>query len=564
MKIIDGQAVEYARWCVQPDNNKAPKYVKKQCAAWLEIVEGRDDEACVDEQVYGVLCSLLRLIVHPDLEKPMYDCMEPYAWLLITAVFCTRARSDGSWYYRTALLEICRKNFKTFYAGLIFILGMLIMGRFGRYFSVAPDLKLSKELQIAIWKIIKSSPTLNDGTIFKLLRSEIRCLATDSEYTPLAYSKDKMDGKLANMFLADEAGAMDNYPIEAMRSSQINMKNKLGIILSTQYPNDENALIDEIDIAKKTLDRVGNFAVNRRYFALLFEPDDYLLLDELWQTDDRVIYQSNPVAVTSPLLFENLCGKRTLAVLYENKRENFLCKHCNIKYKGLGVEGYVDIMALRQCCRKGDLDFWRGRRVWFGLDLSQTDDNTSLAMVTFEGDCLYAKVWSFIPADRIEEKSKKENVNYRRLIRDGVCFDCGDNVIDYGFVERFILSLQRVYGVKPVELGFDRYNAISTVQKIEMENPSIRCVEIKQHSSVLHRPTKLLKEKILQKKFFYDENEMLEINFENARCTKDTNLNLYVNKKKSAGKVDCVVSLINAVFLVQLEMENPSWGAQIF
>lgn len=28
MKIIDGQAVEYARWCIQSDNDKAPKYVK--------------------------------------------------------------------------------------------------------------------------------------------------------------------------------------------------------------------------------------------------------------------------------------------------------------------------------------------------------------------------------------------------------------------------------------------------------------------------------------------------------------------------------------------------------
>lgn len=564
MKIIDGQAVMYAHECIQVDNDKAPKYVKKQCAAWLEIVRGNDDEAYVDEQVYEVLCGLLQLIIHPDLEKPMYECIEPYAWLLITAVFCTRARSDGSWYYRTALLEICRKNYKTFYAGLIFILGMLIMGRFGRYFSVAPDLKLSKELQIAIRKIIKSSPALNDGTIFKLLRSEIRCLATDSEYTPLAYSKDKMDGKLANMFLADEAGLMDKYPIAAMRSSQINMKNKLGIILSTQYPNDDNALKDEIDRAKKTLDRVGDFAVNRRYFALLFEPDDYLLLDDLWKTDDRVIYQSNPVAVTSRNLFESLCEARSIAILYEDERENFLCKHCNIQYKGLGVEGYVDIMHVRQCKRPEDLDFWRGRRVWFGLDLSQSDDNTSLAMVTFEGEYLYAKVWGFIPADKLEEKSEREQVNYRRLIRDGVCFDCGDNIIDYGFVERFALSLAEVYGVEPVGLGFDPYNAISTVQKIESAPNPIQCTQIKQHSSVLHRPTKLLREKILQKKFFYDANELLEINFSNARCTYDTNLNRYVNKKKSAGKVDCVVSLINAVFLAQLEMENPSWSAQIF
>src|SRR5699024_5406456 len=60
------------------------------------------------------------------------------------------------------------------------------------------------------------------------------------------------------------------------------------------------------------------------------------------------------------------------------------------------------------------------------------------------------------------------------------------------------------------------------------------CVEIKQHSSVLHMPTKWLKELILEKNFQYMENRMLEINFQNARCTEDTNKNKYVNKKKSS------------------------------
>ena len=67
-------------------------------------------------------------------------------------------------------------------------------------------------------------------------------------------------------------------------------------------------------------------------------------------------------------------------------------------------------------------------------------------------------------------------------------------------------------------------------------------------------PTKLLKEKILQGEFAYDANRMLEINFQNARCTEDTNLNKYVNKKKSAGKVDMVVALLNAVYLLQQDM----------
>ena len=64
-------------------------------------------------------------------------------------------------------------------------------------------------------------------------------------------------------------------------------------------------------------------------------------------------------------------------------------------------------------------------------------------------------------------------------------------------------------------------------------------------------PTKWLKELVLDKAFRYMDNRMLEINFQNARCTEDTNKNKYVNKKKSTGKVDMVVALINAMYLLQ-------------
>lgn len=554
-RIADGRAAEYAKWCIEPGNKKAPRYVKQQAAQWLDIVDGKNPDAIVDEVAYGRICKLLRLMVHPDLGCTMYNGLEDYAWLLITAIFCTKC-PDGRRYYETVLLEIARKNFKTFNSGVIFILLMLTEPRFSRFFSVAPDLKLSSELKLAIRKIIKSSPALADDSAFRVLRSEIRCNLTDSEYTPLAYSQDRMDGKLANAFLADEAGAMDSYPIEAMRSSQITLPSKLGIIISTQYPNDDNAMIDEIDISKKTLDGLLD---DRRRFSLLYEPDDELLVNDQWKTNDLVIYQSNPVAVKNQTVFQALLGMRAMAVLYENKRENYLCKHNNIKYKGLGVEGYIEITKVRECKGEEDLAFWRGKSVYIGVDLSQTDDNTAVAMVTAVDGNLYAKVWGFIPADRIDYKSKKEGVDYNRLIQQGACFACGNEVIGYDFVERFILSLPQKYGVEIVQLGYDRYNAIATVQKLEEH--AIECVEIKQHSSVLHSPTKLLREKILSHRFRYDENLMLEINFQNARCTEDTNRNKYVNKKKSAGKVDMVVALINATYLVEQDM---LFGADYF
>ena len=545
--VESGPAVAYARWCTARSNHKVPRYVKKQAKQFLDIVAGKDMEAHIDERAYARICNLLRIMVHPDIGKSLYDSLEDYAWLLITAVFCVKDNENRR-YYNTAVLEIARKNFKTFNAAIIFILLMLTEPQFSRFFSVAPDLKLSSELKLAIRKIIKSSPLLADDGVFRVLRSEIRCKLTDSEYTPLAYSQDRMDGKLANAFLADEAGAMDSYPIEAMRSSQITLKSKLGIIISTQYPNDGNAMIDEIDIAKKTLDGLLD---NARRFALLYEPDDELLTNDQWENNDFVIYQANPVAVNNKDVFNAIRDMRAMAVLYENKRENFLCKHCNIKYKGLGVEGYVDINKVKACRIEDNPNWWRGRRVYLGMDLSQTDDNTAVAMVTEEDGVIYAKVWGFVPADKVAYKSKKEGVDYKRLIAQGVCFACGDEVIGYDFVEQFILELQDKLGVVIVQVGYDRYNAISTVQKLEAAG--IECVEVRQHSSVLHSPTKLLQEKILSRKFAYNENRMLEINFENARCTEDINRNKYVNKKRSAGKVDMVVAIINGVYLQEQE-----------
>lgn len=357
--IDQSRAYQYAKWCTQRGNRKVGKYVKLQAKKWLRIADGRHKDAYVSEKAYRKICKLLKLMIHPDLHCSMYDGLEDYAWFLIAAVFCTRRREDDRRFYQTAILEIARKNFKTFNSAIIFILGMLTEPRFSRFFSVAPDFKLSSELRLAVRKIIKVSPALTK--YFKINRDMITCLINEIEYTPLAYSNDGMDGRLANIFLADEAGALDSYPVEAMRSSQITLVNKLGIIISTQYPNDNNVMIDEVDIAKKVLDGVLE---KENVFALLYEPDD--ALRKRWETDDLVIYQANPVAVNNKEVFDSIKDLRTMAILYENKRENFLCKHCNIMYKGLGVEGYIDVQKVRRCRVAENLDFWCGRGCGWG------------------------------------------------------------------------------------------------------------------------------------------------------------------------------------------------------
>ena len=46
-------------------------------------------------------------------------------------------------------------------------------------------------------------------------------------------------------------------------------------------------------------------------------------------------------------------------------------------------------------------------------------------------------------------------------------------------------------------------------------------------------------------KFLYEKNQILDINFQNAKLDTDTALNQYVNKKKSTGRIDMLDAIIN-------------------
>ena len=529
-----------------------PKYVKLQMREFMRICEGKDKKYIISEKKVKQVENILKILRMPKGLKAgqsLYDCTCGYQWLFYIAILCTVYRkNENRRRYEIGVLEICRKNFKTYTIATIFIILFLTEPQFSKFYSVAPDGSLSKEIREAISETIRSSPLVyeyKEQKRFKILRDYIMFKPTQTQYIPLSYSTSRMDGRLPNAFIADEVGALPiSYPIDAMRSGQLNILNKLGFIISTKYPTIDNPFEDEVSYSKKVLDGLEK---DETRFSLLYEPDK----TKGWETDDLILQQANPVALEIPEIMEDLLKKRAYAIAVESARENFVTKHCDIIYQGQGTETFIDVKDVQEC-KVSEID-WTGRVVYIGLDLSETNDNTSVSMVSVDDDNnILADSFAFIPEGRIEEKQASEKVDYKNLVKTDKVFACGDKVIDYGVVEDFILHLEERFGVQIQAIGYDRWNALSTAQKLEKAGYNM--VEIRQHSSVLHPPTKLLKEKILAHEFEYTENKLLEINFQNARCVYDTNRNLYVNKKKSTGKVDEVVSLINATYLLQQDV----------
>ena len=554
------KAYEYCKNSIR--KKTTPKYVKAQMRDFMRICDGKDKKYIVSEKKVKQVENILKILIMPKGLKAgqtLYDCTCGYQWLLYIASLCVVYRDNpNKRRYETCLLEICRKNFKTYTVATIFIILFLTEPNFSKFYSVAPDGTLSREIREAIAETIKSSPLLYEyqgNKRFKILRDYIMFKPTQTQYIPLSFSTSRMDGRLPNAYCADEVGALPtNYPVEAMRSGQLNILNKLGFIISTKYPTIDNPFESEVEYAKKVLD---GLVADETEFALLYEPDN----PKKWETDDLVLKQSNPVALEIPEIYEDLLKKRARAIVEESARENFLTKHCNIIYQGAGTETYIDVKTVQEC-KVSNID-WSGRVVYLGLDLSETNDNTSVSMVSVDDDNnILADSWAFIPAGRVEEKTQFEKVNYQELAKKGHVIPCGDMTIGYDTVERFIFDLEERLGVQIQAIGYDRWNALSTAQKLEngyvdengKEHHGFNMVEIKQHSSVLHPPTKLLKEKILNHEFKYTDNKLLEINFQNARCAYDTNKNMYVQKKRSKGKVDMVVSLIDATYLAQQDI----------
>lgn len=553
--MMKNRAYLYAKKSIK--SKDVPKYVKKQCKEFIKIADGKSDKYYLDEDKIKQIENVLKLLIMPKglkAGKTLYDCTCDYQWLFYISVLGIVHRDNpNKRKYETAILEICRKNFKTYTIATLFILLFLLEPKFSKFYSVAPDGSLSREVKTAIEETLRSSPLIykhKEETRFKILRDYISFKLKDSKYYPLNYSSSRMDGKLPNVFLADEVGALPNsYPIEAMRSGQLNILNKLGCIISTKYPTINNPFEDEVAYAKRVLDGLEE---DETVFALLYEPDN----TKNWTTDDLILKQSNPVALEIPEIWEDLLKKRARAIAIESARENFLTKHCNIIYQGMGTEAFVDINDLQKC-KVNKID-WQGRDVYLGVDLSMTNDNCSVGMVAEEEGKILMDAVAFIPEGRIDEKTQFEKVDYRRFIEAMKCIACGNKTVDYAVIEDFVFHIEEKYKVNVKALGYDRFNALSSAQKWENGDngryAGINCIQIRQHSDTLHPPTKLLYEKIVNGEVEYEENKLLEINFENARCTYDTNMNRYVTKKKSNGKVDIVVSIINAMYLLQQDI----------
>lgn len=543
--IKQHMAYKYAENVVEGKEEIANEHMKTVCQRFIdEINQGDDCDYYFDElelKKLTVVLKFLNMASGTMRGHSVEESLIGFQWFFLVNIFCWKEKKDFSLRrYKHATMLIGRKNSKTFLSALIFILLLFVEPKFSELYSVAPDKELSKQIKRQMDAIIQSSPMVVEK--FKISQKEIVCIPTKNKFTPLANSNDRLDGREPTAFLVDETGALRNhYPIDAMESGQTTIPNSLGIIISTAYNTLENPMTQEVQRAE---DKVQGEHYDPHYFSMLFKPDE----PKNWNSDINEMLKANPLAQHVPQIKDSLVEKREQAILYKPPRQNFLTKFMNIFVDGEEGEKFIEENVLL----KGELHEpfdWYGRDVMVGVDFAQSRDNFGISMVAFDEErkVYVAKSWAIIAKDREKEKSKSEKEDYPEYIRKGWVIASGGPTIDYGEAEEFILTLEENYGVNIIQIGYDRWQAQSSIAKFEGQGYD--CVEIPQNAKGLYPPTKLLREQIENEQFFFDKNDFYVHNFLNATMVVDNQLSYYLNKRKSKGKIDMVASTVDAMAL---------------
>lgn len=547
MSVIDGTGLN----SIEEANGKeiTTPEVCMQCKWFLEDLEKQKDDDFpyyFNTEILEGIEELLKLMnfatgIDGITDKTIYEGLSNRQCFFYANIFGWRFKNEPFRFrYRNVDLYIPRKNAKTFDAGVIVLLLMLLEDDYSEFYSICLDRELAGEIKKAISQIVEVSPSINKYfKIPKTLSGKVTCNITKATYQARTSEANRNNSVRGAAIIADEFGAMkDKKNYNALKSGQRSVKNPLSIILTTAYAEDRSPMLEELDYLKKIY---KGLEFDDRLFALVY----YASENHLW--DEVGLYMSNPLRLEQN--YQEIRDARRLALAKPEDREEYLTKSMNHFVPKNSGSAFIDIEKFRLC--KNDKEFnWSNKTVYGGLDLALSGDNVSFTILCYENGKVYSKSWAFIPEDRIAEKNKLERTDYYKFIDNKWCYACGDEIISYAYVEDFIYNLQEKIGIKYHSIGYDVAFCRSTAEKLSAKG--ITMVQVKQNHLILNSPIKLLKEMIIQKNFLYEENLLYEINFQNAKLKENLDSGLlYINKKANTGKIDMAISTVNAMYLVE-------------
>lgn len=469
--------------------------------------------------------------------------LELWQKAIVSAIFGVMDKTTGYRQFREVFIIVARKNGKTLFAAAIAAYMTYIDGEYGaKVYFLAPKLDQADLVYDAFYQIVQSDDELD--SITKKRRSDIYIKAFNTSVKKIAFNSKKSDGFNPQLVVNDE---MEAWPgdqglkqYEVMTSALGARKQPLIISIATAgYVND--GIFDEL-FKRATAFLKGN-SREKRLLPFIYMIDDI----EKWDSIEE-LKKSNPnlgVSVSAEYYLEQIEIARNSI----SKKVEFMTKFCNIKQNS--AVAWLDYWDVMKCVHEEkplSLEDFKGCYCVGGIDLSRTTDLTAASIVINRDGINHIFTRFYMPQKRYEVAINEDNTPYNIYRDRGFLFISGENQVDYKDVYNWFIELVKVYKIKPLKIGYDRYSANYLVE--DLKNAGFHTDDVYQGTNltpVLHEFEGNLKDGL----FDFGDNSMLAAHFLNVAV--DINLNdsrMKPVKIEKRMRIDGAMSVFDALTMV--------------
>lgn len=495
--------------------------------------------------------------------------LEPWQQFVTASLFGWK-RADGSRRFRTAYVEVARKNGKTTWAAGVGLYLAFIDGEPGaRVYTAATKRDQARIAHEDATRMVKASPQLRKTV--RPFKDNLHELRSGSKFEPLGKDADSTHGLNVHGTIADELHAWKDGELWDVLETATGSRRQPLMVAITTAGFDRQSLCHQQHVYTE---QILNGAIeDDSWFGIIFtldaedvktDPDTNLAP---WQMDERLWVKANPNLGVSKKI-DTMRQDARRAEQMPARLNAFLRLNLNIWTQA--ETRWVNRAFWDQCAAL-DVDEERliGRRCYIGLDLSSNTDVTAEVLVfpperyrpeddeeAEEDGVFYVLCRFFIPEDNMHERVRKDRVMYDVWVDRGYMEATPGNVIDYDFVLAQVEQDMALFDVR--ELAFDRWGSQQVVsdlqkigftvdEKVHKTSGAPLLVQFGQGFASMSGPMKELEKLILGVRLATGGNPVLTWMADNLVVREDPAGNVKPDKEKSIEKIDGMVAMVMAL-----------------
>lgn len=535
-------ATQYARDVVDGKVVAGP-HVRAACKRHLSDLEAGPARGLVwdterAEHFYGFCRHVLRLNGGEFEGKPFE--LDPSQAFVAGSIFGWR-RIDGSRRFRVCFIEQGKGNGKSPLAAAIGLYGLVADNEpRAEIYAAATKKDQAMILFRDAVAMVDQSPHLA-ANLVKSGRNPVWNLAhlkTGSFFRPIA-NDNAQSGPRPHVALLDEVHEhKTGLMVEMMRAGLKGRRQPVIVMITNSGTDKQSVCWHYHEYAGRVASGMVEDDSFFGYVCALDEGDDPFSDDACWVKANPLLGVTIPKRYIEEQVREaiGMPGKEAIV-----RRLNF-CEWVAAESPWIGGEIWMGAKDSAY-----DDALLEGRKCYGGLDLSSTTDLTAFALLfePIDKDPHWRqKVWFWLPADKLDEREKRDRVPYSAWRAAGWLETTPGAAIDKRFVLAKVVQAASRYRV--ASIGYDRWRIEDFKAIVDDEGVEIPLEPFGQGFQSMAPAVDEYERMLISGELRHDGNPVMTWNAASAVLDTDPAGNRKVTKRRATGRVDGIVAAVMA------------------